>query len=95
MCVISIHHYPQISIPTSLVFLSMLSRYLWSKKKGGPKKDKEITLTVEGETESVRRSALIKHSAVFRKMADDGELKSSKEIRLKGVTVTALHKIVE
>ena len=70
-------------------------------KKKKEYKDKDISLVVESASSEdqlvmkVPKSALMKHSAVFRKMAENGEFKKSKEIKLKSITDTALQKMVQ
>lgn len=76
----------------------MFTKYLKPKKPG---KDKEISLIAESASPQdlfvakVAKSTLAKYSEFFRKMAENGEFKKSKEIRLKGVTTTALQKFVQ
>lgn len=80
----------------------MFKKIFKSKKNESlTKKDKEITLIVDNNPTQepyvvkVPRSALVEHSAVFRKMFENGEFKKSKEIRLKSIKAIGLQKMIE
>lgn len=71
------------------------------RSKESRKKGKEISLIVEdahGQNRCVvklPKRLLVQHSPVFKRMADNGDFKRSREVKLQEITATGLQKIAE
>lgn len=81
-------------------FVKMFSRIFKSKNKTS-KKSKEISLIIEnGPREEpyivkLPKHLLVEHSVVFKEMAESGELKKNRKVKMEEISVVGLRKIAE